>query len=212
MNRINKFLKYNVTRLISSYPGFNTNVLYKNQFDYKKKVIINNYFNRNENHLIKIHLKNIQKKMKLNNTSNSNGFISNNSYLKYLFKNNLIDTISYITDTNLDLYKDTIYYTFDKGLISKSLNDIDKKYINCIIKVDKSNIAANQIFIYNSKIDEEYSMYITNKNNNIILMHLLFINKDHQEISTDNDEKREKLTYYDVESLSIADVKNYNTK
>ena len=112
----------------------------------------------------------------------------------------------------MDLYKDTIYYTFDKGLINKSLNNIDKKYINCVISVDKSNITDNQIFIYNSRIDEEYNMYITNKNNNIILIHLFFTNKDQKEISTDNNEKREKLTYYDVESLSISDVKYYNTK
>ena len=169
MNRINKFFKYNLTRLVSSAPGFDTNLLYKNQYNYTGNVMINNFFNRNENNLIKIHLKNIEK----NYTTNSEGLVSNNSYLKYLIKNNLQQTISYITDTNIDLSKDSIYYTLDKCFLDKNLNDIDKKYINCIIKIDKSNNKENQIFIYHSRIDKEYYIEMSNKCKNTMLIHLL---------------------------------------
>ena len=89
------------------------------------------------------------------------------------------------------------------------MNDIDKKYINCIIKIDKSNNKENQIFIYHSRIDKEYYIEMSNKCKNTMLIHLLFTNKDNKEIIM---EKIEKRTYYDDESLSIADIKHLNTK
>lgn len=237
MNRFNKFIKYNVSRVISSLPVSHDPLpIYKTQLDYLGKIKLPNFLNKTQSQLINIHLNNSIENKKQENSSKNNyeSVIQNNSYLKYtltkLTIGKLIQDINYIP---FHFHMDNIFVSSDANIIDKYISEnYNPEYLTCIIRFD--NNSSNNILVIsndtqNLDLDTDFEIQSIDENNkdnnkdnykdNTNKIHskfilLTYIPESYYQVlkyKEKNNSDNMSIYYnsYDPESLTLADIKKY---
>ena len=235
MNRFNKFIKYNISRVISSLPVSHDPLpIYKTQLDYLGKVKLPNFFSKNQSQLINIHLNNSIENIKEKNFTKNNydSVIQNNSYLKYTLTKLTIDKlIQNINDIPFHFHMDNIFVSSDPNIINKHISEnYNPEYLTCIIRFD--NNSSNNILVIsndtqNLDLDTDFEIQSIDENNkdnnkdnykdNTNKIHskfilLTYIPESYYQVlkcKEKNNSDNMSIYYnsYDPESLTLADIK-----
>ena len=228
MNRFNKFIKYNISRVISSLPVSHDPLpIYKTQLDYLGKIKLPNFFNKNQSKLINIHINNSIENIKLENSSKNNydSVIKNNSYLKYtLTKLSICKLINNISDKQFYFHMDNIFVSSDANIIDKYISEnYNPEYLTCIIRFDNtslenilviSNDTKNLDLLTDFDIDSIDENNNKNKRNQSKFILLTYISEtQHQVLKCKEKNNSDNMSIYynsyDPESLTLADIKKY---